>query len=100
MEHISRPEAASSEITRVTAPGGFLYVPSAPLWQSSQGHHKSHIFDVDRYPWIHLRFDAETLKRMCETGEQLQQPRVDRLETGISPMPGNAEEQGRNGRAR
>ena len=69
MEHISRPEAAFSEIGRVTAPGGFLYVPSAPLWHSRQGHHKSHIFDVDRYPWIHLRFDAETLKRMCETGE-------------------------------
>jgi SAM-dependent methyltransferase len=69
MEHISHPEAAFSEISRVTAPGGFLYVPSAPLWHSRQGHHKSHIFDADRYPWIHLRFDAETLKRMCETGE-------------------------------
>jgi hypothetical protein len=35
---------------------------------------------------------------LCE--KQLRQPRVDRLETGISPMPANAEEQGRNGRAR
>lgn len=29
----------------------------------------SDIFDVDRYPRIHLRFDAEKLKRMCATGE-------------------------------
>jgi SAM-dependent methyltransferase len=68
MEHISRPEAAFREISRVAAPGGFLYVSSAPLWHSRQGHHKSDIFDVDRYPWIHLRFDVETLTRMCETG--------------------------------
>jgi hypothetical protein len=46
-----------------------LYVLSAPLWHSRQGHHRSNIFDVDRYPWIHLRFDEETLKRMCETGQ-------------------------------
>jgi SAM-dependent methyltransferase len=69
MEHISRPETAFPELSRVTAPGGFLYVQSAPLWHSRQGHHKSDIFDVDRYPWIHLRFDSETLKRMCEAGE-------------------------------
>jgi SAM-dependent methyltransferase len=69
MEHISRPEAAFPEISRVVAPGGFVYVLSAPLWHSREGHHKSDIFDVDRYPWIHLRFDAETLTRMCESGE-------------------------------
>lgn len=69
MEHVSRPEAAFPEIGRVAAPGGFLYVVSAPLWHSRQGHHKSDIFDVDRYPWIHLRFDAEALKRMCADGE-------------------------------
>ena len=69
MEHISRPEAAFPEISRVTAPEGFLYVLSAPLWHSRQGHHKGDIFDVGRYPWIHLRFDAEVLKEMCEDGE-------------------------------
>jgi SAM-dependent methyltransferase len=69
MEHISRPDAALPEISRVTAAEGLLYVVSSPLWHSRQGHHKGDIFDVDRYPWIHLRFDAETLKRMCETGE-------------------------------
>jgi SAM-dependent methyltransferase len=73
MEHISRPEAAFPEIARVTAPGGFLYVLSAPLWHSRQGHHRSNIFDVDRYPWIHLRFDEEMLKRMCET-RQIEYP--------------------------
>jgi SAM-dependent methyltransferase len=69
MEHISRPDAALPEIARVTAPEGLLYVVSSPLWHSRYGHHKGDIFDVDRYPWIHLRFDAETLKRMCSTGE-------------------------------
>jgi SAM-dependent methyltransferase len=69
MEHIARPEAAFSEINRVTADEGFVYVVSAPLWHSRQGHHRSNLFDLDRYPWIHLRFDAETLKRMCEAGE-------------------------------
>ena len=69
MEHVSRPEAAFPEVGRVAAPGGFLYVVSAPLWHSRQGHHKSDIFDVDRYPWIHLRFDAEAIKRMCAAGE-------------------------------
>jgi len=53
----------------VTAPEGLLYVVSSPLWHSRHGHHKSDIFDVDRYRWIHLRFDAETLYGMCETGE-------------------------------
>jgi SAM-dependent methyltransferase len=74
MEHISRPEAAFREVSRVAAPGGLLYVLSAPLWHSRQGHHKSDIFDQDRYPWIHLRFDGEILKRMCRTGE-IQYPR-------------------------
>lgn len=69
MEHIAHPEAAFPEISRVTAAEGFLYVVSAPLWHSRQGHHRGNIFDADRYPWIHLRFEAEMLKRMCETGE-------------------------------
>jgi SAM-dependent methyltransferase len=69
MEHVACPEAAFPELSRVAAPEGFLYVVSAPLWNSRNGHHKGDIFDVDRYPWIHLRFDPETLKRMCKTGE-------------------------------
>jgi SAM-dependent methyltransferase len=69
MEHISRPEAAFPELSRVTAPTGFIYVVSAPLWHSRQGHHKGDVFDVNRYPWIHLRFEAEALKAMCESGE-------------------------------
>jgi ubiquinone/menaquinone biosynthesis C-methylase UbiE len=69
MEHISRPDAALREISRVTAPEGLVYVVSSPLWHSRYGHHKSDIFDVNRYPWIHLRFDAKALKQMCQTGE-------------------------------
>jgi len=69
MEHISRPEDAYPEICRVTAPGGFMYVVSSPLWNARQGHHRSDLFDVDRYPWIHLRFGPDELKRMCAAGE-------------------------------
>jgi hypothetical protein len=46
-----------------------IYCVSAPLWNSRQGHHKSHIFDVNRYPWLHLRFDKETIKTMLHNGE-------------------------------
>jgi len=68
MEHVGRPEVAFREITRVAARQALVYVVSAPLWHSREGHHKADIFDVDRYPWVHLRFDAETLNEMCTTG--------------------------------
>jgi len=90
MEHISRPDAALPEISRVTAPEGFLYVVSSPLWHSRHGHHKSHIFDVDRYPWIHLRFDAKTLKRMCETGEIEYPESVENIAEDIDYMMSSA----------
>lgn len=86
MEHISRPEAAFPEIGRVAAPEGFLYVLSAPLWHSRHGHHKGDIFDVDRYPWIHLRYDAEALKEMCASGEIEYPPSVDDIAVEIDYM--------------
>jgi SAM-dependent methyltransferase len=86
MEHISRPDAGLPEIARVTAPEGLLYVVSSPLWHSRYGHHKSDIFDVDRYPWIHLQFDAETLKRMCSTGEIEYPDSVANVEADIDYM--------------
>jgi hypothetical protein len=86
MEHISRPEAAFTEISRVAADEGFIYVVSAPLWHSRQGHHKSDIFDVDRYPWIHLRLDEETLLRLCDAGDIEYARRIDDVAAEIKYM--------------
>ena len=69
LEHVQALEAAYAEIARVTASEGFIYVVSAPLWNSREGHHKPDLFDVDSYPGIHLRFGADELKRMCASGE-------------------------------
>lgn len=76
LEHVRNPAAAFAEIARVTAPGGLAYVVSAPLWHSRQGHHKAELFDVDRYPWIHLRYSADEIKRMCASGEIAGAPEV------------------------
>ena len=47
-----------------------MYVVSAPLWNSREGHHKGDIFDMsDRYPWIHLQFTSDEIKQMCARGE-------------------------------
>lgn len=69
LEHVQDPAAAFGQIARVTAPCGLVYAVSSPLWHSRQGHHKMDIFDVDRYPWIHLRHSTDELKRMCAAGE-------------------------------
>jgi SAM-dependent methyltransferase len=90
MEHISRPDAALPEIARVTASEGLLYVVSSPLWHSRYGHHKSDIFDVDRYPWIHLRFEPETLKRMCSTGELEYPDSVEDVDAHVDYMTSSA----------
>jgi SAM-dependent methyltransferase len=69
MEHVARPDLGFAEIGRVVAPFGLAYVCSTPLWHSRQGHHKADIFDVDDYPWLHLRYSADELKRMCADGQ-------------------------------
>jgi SAM-dependent methyltransferase len=69
MEHVGNIICAYSEMLRVTKLGGFIYCVAAPLWNSRQGHHKDYIFDIDKYPWIHLRFTRDAIKQMCKTGE-------------------------------
>jgi len=86
MEHIARPEDAYREIGRVTAPEGLAYVHSAPLWNAREGHHKGDIFDVDRYPWIHLRFDPHELKQLCASGEIEYPHTVDDIDAQIDYM--------------
>jgi SAM-dependent methyltransferase len=69
MEHVINIEHAFSEMVRVTKPEGIIYSLAAPLWYSRQGHHKSDIFDIDKYPWIHIRFTKEEIKAKCKAGE-------------------------------
>jgi SAM-dependent methyltransferase len=63
LEHVPRVDLAFAEMARVTAPGGVVYSVAAPLWNSSQGHHKADLF-AD-HPWVHLRFDRDGVLELC-----------------------------------
>jgi SAM-dependent methyltransferase len=65
MEHVPRIDLAFPELVRVAKPGGIIYCLAAPLWQSSQGHHKGEFF-AD-YPWIHLRRSRDEILHYCQT---------------------------------
>jgi hypothetical protein len=90
MEHVAPPRGCIPRDRARRGAEGFVYVVFAPLWNSRNGHHKGDIFDVDRYPWIHLRFDTETLKRMCETGEIEYPESVDNVATDIGYIMSSA----------
>jgi SAM-dependent methyltransferase len=83
MEHIAGIESAFAEIARVTKTGGFVYVHSAPLWNAREGHHRGNLFDLNRYPWIHLRFTSDELKRMCADGRIEYPESVDDIDSEI-----------------
>lgn len=63
MEHVSRIDLAFPEMVRVAKPGGIIYCVAAPLWHSSQGHHKRDFFHS--YPWIHLRLAPAEIVEYC-----------------------------------
>ncbi|MBE9007107.1 class I SAM-dependent methyltransferase [Fortiea sp. LEGE XX443] len=86
MEHVSNIEAAFLEMVRVTKPNGIIYCIAAPLWNSRQGHHKQHIFDVDKYPWIHIRLDKDEIKNKCRNGEILVSNSVSDINAHIEHM--------------
>ncbi|MDJ0846208.1 MAG: class I SAM-dependent methyltransferase, partial [Crocosphaera sp.] len=69
MEHIINIEKAFAEMVRVTQSEGIIYCLASPLWNSRQGHHKSNIFDVDKYPWIHLTLTKEEMQTGCYKGK-------------------------------
>ncbi len=69
MEHIPNIKKAFSEMVRVAKPEGIIYCVASPLWNSRQGHHYSHIFDIDKYPWIHLTLTKEKIKDECNNGK-------------------------------
>jgi ubiquinone/menaquinone biosynthesis C-methylase UbiE len=75
LEHVNNIFTALKEMVRVTKPNGLIYTFSAPLWNSSQGHHKANFFN--EYPWIHLRLSMDEIIGYCydnnirETGDIL-----------------------------
>ncbi|MBT9313002.1 class I SAM-dependent methyltransferase [Leptothoe kymatousa] len=68
MEHVPNIQRGFSEMVRVTKPGGVIYCVASPLWNSRQGHHYSHVFDIQKYPWLHLRMNKEEIKQGCHNG--------------------------------
>ena len=63
LEHVANIKRALTEMVRVTKPLGYIYSFSGPLWNSSQGHHKSNFFKD--YPWIHLRLNQDQIIDYC-----------------------------------
>jgi SAM-dependent methyltransferase len=59
LEHVPRVDLAIPELVRVLKVGGVTYNVAAPLWNSSQGHHKSDLFED--HPWIHLRMSRDEI---------------------------------------
>ncbi|WP_426265197.1 class I SAM-dependent methyltransferase [Sphingomonas sp. PWP1-2] len=65
-EHIPDPAAALSEIMRVTAPNGLIYIRFDPVWTADSG---SHFLDRIGAPWQHLiSDDAEIGTMMAANG--------------------------------
>jgi SAM-dependent methyltransferase len=59
LEHVPRVDLAIPELVRVLKVGGVTYNLAAPLWHSSQGHHKGDLFGD--HPWIHLRMSRDEM---------------------------------------
>ena len=57
MEHVASPKRAFEEMLRVTRPGGYCYVQTAPLYFSPWGHHMPYFSE----PWVHLIHTEEEL---------------------------------------
>lgn len=57
MEHVPQPDKAFEEMLRVTRPGGYCYVQTAPLYFSPFGHHMPYF----REPWAHLTHTPDEL---------------------------------------
>ncbi len=57
LEHVTDPQKGIMEMLRVTRPGGYCYVQTAPLFHSPWGHHMPYF----KEPWIHLKYSEEEL---------------------------------------
>jgi len=60
MEHFADPEGTLNEISRVTRPGGRIFVFFTP-WSSPLG---SHLYDYIRTPWCHLVYSEGMLEKL------------------------------------
>jgi SAM-dependent methyltransferase len=58
-EHVLEPEAAFSELVRVTAPGGYIYLDFGPLYCSPWG---MHLYRSLRMPYPQFLFSREYLQ--------------------------------------
>jgi ubiquinone/menaquinone biosynthesis C-methylase UbiE len=68
-EHLSDPEWVLSELHRITAPGGLLFIQIEPLFHGPFGSHLRRLVDV---PWAHLLEDDETyLRRVASASDQV-----------------------------
>ena len=79
MEHVLRIDMAFSEMVRICKPGGLIYCFSAPLWNSSFGHHFGAVFA--KCPWIHLRMNAEEFNHYCRVNKITMQTRAMKEQT-------------------
>lgn len=61
-EHLSDPQAALEEMTRVTAPGGLIYLNFGPLYNSALG---LHAYRSVRVPFCQFLFEPATLDAFC-----------------------------------
>lgn len=57
LEHVADPQKAILEMIRVTRPGGYCYIQTAPLFHSPWGHHMPYF----KEPWAHLKYNEEEL---------------------------------------
>jgi SAM-dependent methyltransferase len=83
LEHVPRVDLAFAEMARVAAPAGVVYSVAAPLWNSSQGHHKGDLFEA--HPWVHLRFDRDGVVALCRR-ESISSPDDHSIEEHVDYM--------------
>lgn len=65
MEHIPEPEKALAEITRVTRPGGLVYITFDPIWTADSG---SHFHGRVPAPWAQLLLDDDEYVAQMKLG--------------------------------
>ncbi len=88
-EHYDDPATILAIIERLLAPGGQLLISFGPPWKNPYG---CHMWFFNRFPWIHLLFEEETIlavrrryrddgaRRFCDVDGGLNQMTIERFE--------------------
>jgi len=63
IEHVPNPRRFIDIAARCAAPGGYLFIDTAPLYYSKVGHHLWSEFPPETLPWAHLRRDWPQLRQ-------------------------------------